>query len=94
MSFRLQGVVTNKTVGTLIHEQLHATKHAVDNEAAELQCICRAPNAGTLVPTCEACVAEFDQDDTDTDDVSADENATLYHSLSFQQLFANMMQIS
>jgi hypothetical protein len=47
-----------------------------DDDAAELACICRAPNAATLIPTCEACVAEFDQDDTDADDVSVDENGS------------------
>lgn len=36
--------------------------------------MCSAPNAGILIPACEACVAEYDNDDTDTDDVSADEN--------------------
>ncbi|OAL51083.1 hypothetical protein IQ07DRAFT_411795 [Pyrenochaeta sp. DS3sAY3a] len=38
-----------------------------DSDAAELACICQAPNANTLVPSCEACVPEYDQD-TDTDD--------------------------
>ncbi|KAJ4992425.1 CAP22 protein [Stagonosporopsis vannaccii] len=46
----------------------------LDDDAAELDCMCRAPNAGTLIPACEACVAEYDNDDTDTDDVSVDEN--------------------
>jgi hypothetical protein len=39
--------------------------------------MCRAPNAGTLIPACEACVAEYDNDDSDPDDVSANENGTL-----------------
>jgi len=46
----------------------------IDDDAAELNCICQAPNAGTLIPSCEACVAEFDNDDNDTDDDSVDEN--------------------
>lgn len=48
-----------------------------DDDAAELQCICTAPNANTLIPNCEACVAEFDNDDDDTDDNSVDENGRL-----------------
>jgi hypothetical protein len=50
-----------------------------DDDRAELDCICRSPNANVLVPTCEACVAEFDNDDNDTDDVSVDENGN-HHS--------------
>ncbi|KAL6708175.1 hypothetical protein ACN47E_003359 [Coniothyrium glycines] len=38
-----------------------------DNDAAELNCICTAPNANTLLPTCEACVAQYDVD-TDPND--------------------------
>ncbi|KAF1851012.1 uncharacterized protein K460DRAFT_350992 [Cucurbitaria berberidis CBS 394.84] len=44
-----------------------------ETDAAELACICRAPNANTLVPTCEACVAQFDRDD-DQDDNPNDRN--------------------
>ena len=44
-----------------------------DNDRAELECICRAPNANTLVPTCEACVAQFDTD-TDNDDNDRNDN--------------------
>ena len=49
---------------------------AIDNDAAELNCICTAPNANTLVPTCEACVAEYDNDDSDPED-GVDENDVL-----------------
>jgi hypothetical protein len=54
------------------------THHAKDNDAAELDCICRAPNAASLIPTCEACVANYDNDDTDPDDSSVDENGMSY----------------
>jgi hypothetical protein len=59
-----------------IPKVLHSLIWVSDDDAAEVTCICRAPNAFTLVPACEACVAEFDQDDSDADDVSADENGT------------------
>lgn len=39
-----------------------------DNDRAELECICRAPNANTIIPTCEACVAQFDRDDDGRND--------------------------
>ncbi|KAJ4402255.1 hypothetical protein N0V91_007288 [Didymella pomorum] len=45
------------------------TQH--DNDAAELQCICSAANASTLLPNCEACVAQYDTD-TDDDDNNND----------------------
>ncbi|KAF2031396.1 hypothetical protein EK21DRAFT_110994 [Setomelanomma holmii] len=48
-----------------------------NDDRAELDCICRAPNANVLVPACEACVAEFDNDDTDMDDNSVDDNDVL-----------------
>ena len=47
-----------------------------NNDTAELNCICQAQNANTLFPTCEACVAQFDNDndDDDNDDDNNDDN--------------------
>ncbi|KAJ4379123.1 hypothetical protein N0V86_005166 [Didymella sp. IMI 355093] len=45
-------------------------QHNDDN--AELQCICNAANASTLLPNCEACVAQYDNDDDDDDDIDSD----------------------
>lgn len=43
--------------------------HHPDNDAAERNCICTAPNAGNLIPACEACVRQYDtDDDNDNDD--------------------------
>ncbi|KAF2854353.1 hypothetical protein T440DRAFT_273655 [Plenodomus tracheiphilus IPT5] len=42
-----------------------------NDDATELNCICTAPNANTLVPFCDACVAQFrvpDNDDNDDND--------------------------
>jgi hypothetical protein len=44
-------------------------------DTAEVECMCRATNAGTLIPTCEACVAQFpitDNDDNDRRDRDGD----------------------
>ncbi|KAF3038091.1 hypothetical protein E8E12_003140 [Didymella heteroderae] len=41
-----------------------------DNDNAELQCICSAANANTLIPNCEACVAQYDTDTDDDDSVN------------------------
>lgn len=38
-----------------------------DNDNAERNCICTAPNANTLLPACEACVRQYDTDDDDND---------------------------
>ncbi|KAF2128597.1 hypothetical protein P153DRAFT_376709 [Dothidotthia symphoricarpi CBS 119687] len=40
-----------------------------ENDTAELQCVCNATNANTLIPACEACVAQFDVDNDDDDNV-------------------------
>jgi hypothetical protein len=45
-----------------------------NNDAGELNCICQAQNANTLFPTCEACVAQFDNNDNDDDDDDDDNN--------------------
>ncbi|KAH7387009.1 hypothetical protein DE146DRAFT_768844 [Phaeosphaeria sp. MPI-PUGE-AT-0046c] len=42
-------------------------ENTTDNDTAELDCICRTPNAGTLLPTCEACVSEYDDKDNDVE---------------------------
>lgn len=47
-----------------------------ENDNAELQCICSATNANTLIPTCEACVTQFDVD-TDDDDLVNDNGKLL-----------------
>ncbi|KAL2012123.1 hypothetical protein VTN00DRAFT_4841 [Thermoascus crustaceus] len=38
-----------------------------DNDRAELNCVCSGPDARTLIPLCEACVAKYDDDDDDDD---------------------------
>lgn len=38
-----------------------------DDDVAELNCICSAANANTIIPTCDACVAQFDVPDRDND---------------------------
>lgn len=38
-----------------------------DDDRAELNCVCSGPNARTLIPLCEACVAKYDDDDDDDD---------------------------
>ncbi|KAF2999407.1 hypothetical protein E8E13_006987 [Curvularia kusanoi] len=38
-----------------------------DNDNAETQCICTAPNANNLLPACEACVRQYDTGDDDDD---------------------------
>jgi hypothetical protein len=45
-----------------------------DDDRAELECVCRAQNANTLIPTCEACVAQFDRRDNDDNDRDRDDN--------------------
>ncbi|KAH7348071.1 hypothetical protein BKA66DRAFT_432649 [Pyrenochaeta sp. MPI-SDFR-AT-0127] len=67
---------------TAICAEIVAISRRCDNEnesdAAELDCVCRAPNANTLLPPCEACVAQFDTDDNDdTDDTTPDVNDVL-----------------
>ncbi|KAH7087653.1 hypothetical protein FB567DRAFT_350312 [Paraphoma chrysanthemicola] len=47
-----------------------------NDDRAELDCVCRTPNANVLIPTCEACVAQFDTD-TDNDDTTPDQNDVL-----------------
>lgn len=41
-----------------------------DNDNAELQCICNASNANTLIPACEACVRQYDTDTDDDDGIN------------------------
>lgn len=65
------------TPSLCLHTHAHTQSDRTVDDTAELDCMCRAPNAGTLIPACEACVAEYDNDDTDTDDVSVDENGSL-----------------
>lgn len=55
----------------LTESQLTSCK---DNDNAELQCICNATNANTLIPNCEACVAQYDTDTDDDDDDSVNDN--------------------
>ncbi|KAF2253677.1 hypothetical protein BU26DRAFT_501824 [Trematosphaeria pertusa] len=38
-----------------------------DNDQAELACICDAANASTQIPTCEACVSQYDDDGPDNE---------------------------
>lgn len=44
-----------------------------ESDAAELDCVCRAPNANVLLPPCEACVSQFDTDDNDNDNDDNDD---------------------
>jgi hypothetical protein len=69
-SFPSPDVATTQLVCTfsLPRTYPYLTFAFADNDTAELECICRSPNAGTLIPTCEACVAQFDSDNNDDDD--------------------------
>ncbi|KAJ4987435.1 CAP22 protein [Stagonosporopsis vannaccii] len=45
------------------------------DDNAEIQCICNAANANTLLPSCDACVQQYDTDsDLDNDDDDDDIN--------------------
>lgn len=59
-----------------MNSTLAITDFQSDDDRAELDCVCRTPNANVLVPTCEACVAQFDTD-TDNDDTTPDQNGTI-----------------
>lgn len=53
--------------------QCSLTKLLDDN--AEIQCICNANDAGTLLPACDACVQQYDTDlDDDNDDDNNNDN--------------------
>ncbi|CBY00982.1 hypothetical protein IAQ61_011881 [Plenodomus lingam] len=47
-----------------------------ENDPAELDCVCRAPGANTMIPACDACVAQFQRPDVDddNDDIVPDVN--------------------
>ncbi|KAF2687002.1 hypothetical protein K458DRAFT_266953, partial [Lentithecium fluviatile CBS 122367] len=38
-----------------------------NDDAQELNCICSASGANTQLPLCEACVSQFDSDNSDND---------------------------
>jgi hypothetical protein len=52
----------------------HDSPNFTDDDRAELECVCRAQNANTLIPACEACVAQFDRRDKDDNDRDRDDN--------------------
>ncbi|KAL4819825.1 hypothetical protein BDW67DRAFT_124502 [Aspergillus spinulosporus] len=45
-----------------------------DNDAAEARCICRANNASSIIPRCEACIAQYRLDNPSDNDNGDDDN--------------------
>lgn len=46
-------------------------------DTAEMQCMCRLANATTVIPRCEACVAEFHTEIDDDPDADPHDNGML-----------------
>ncbi|KAF2680181.1 hypothetical protein K458DRAFT_312461 [Lentithecium fluviatile CBS 122367] len=44
-----------------------AANYGANDDANELACICNGANARTQIPTCEACLSQYDEDGADND---------------------------
>ncbi|KAH6622230.1 hypothetical protein C7974DRAFT_377825 [Boeremia exigua] len=53
------------------------------NDNAEIQCICRANNANTLLPACDACVQQYDRDLDDDNDRNDNDVREILRSCNF-----------